>query len=268
MILECTECGTRYTVPDSAIGGEGRTVRCANCRHSWFQAPASEPSEPADLVERAQVEPAVATIPDAVAPVPPPAAAPAAPPAPTPQADVSEPAREASPPPPARDVYPAASDTDDYDPFAHHAPFQPRRNRTKQWTIIAFAVGFLLLAGLIALVFTGDTGIAQRLGLPIAPQETPLRLIDNPIERRELSNGSEMFAVSGKVTNPTDTHQSVPDIRAELRDAQGRLVYSWTIRPEVTALPPRGSVDFNSAKLDVPVNSEKLVLSFSGATPQ
>src|SRR5699024_1402332 len=133
-----------------------------------------------------------------------------------PQSDMAEPAREASPPPPARDVYPATGEADDYDPFAHHAPFQPRRNRTKQWTIIAFAVGFLLLAGLIALVFTGDTGTAQRLGRPIAPQETPLRLIDNPIERRELSNGSEMFAVSGKVTNPTDTHQSVPDIRAEL----------------------------------------------------
>jgi hypothetical protein len=66
------------------------------------------------------------------------------------------------------------------------------------------------------------------------------------------------------VSNPSSERQRVPDITAELKDAQGRVVFSWTITPQQRTLAPGGTIDFNSAKLDVPPNSKKLELSFSG----
>ncbi|OWK30907.1 hypothetical protein SPMU_18980 [Sphingomonas mucosissima] len=122
----------------------------------------------------------------------------------------------------------------------------------------------LMLVAVGAILWTSAPGLATQLGLSLGPKESPLRLIDNPIERREISNGSELFAVSGKVLNPSNERQRVPDIRADLRDAQNRVVFTWTIIPQQRTLAPKSAIDFNSAKLDVPASSKKLELSFVG----
>ena len=47
MILTCPSCGTKFRIPNDALGDAGRKLRCAACKHVWFEAPARpEPVEP------------------------------------------------------------------------------------------------------------------------------------------------------------------------------------------------------------------------------
>lgn len=244
MILSCPECRTRYVVPDSAVGPNGRQVRCASCRHSWFQEP-----PPLDLVARAETPSAPPPIPEAAVPQPPPVQ-PSAPP-----------------------VAAVAHEPEDFEPFAHEPPFRPRRNPARRWTVAAIAVATILLLGVGALQFFGTptivTSALARLGLPGGAVDVPLLLeVPRKPERRELPSGNELFALTGRVVNPTDQPQRVPDILAELRDAQGRVVYGWTITPPKRTVPARGTIEFDSAEIDVPKGSKKLNLSFSGVPPK
>lgn len=237
MILTCPACETRYLIADGAIPAAGRQVRCASCKHSWFQ-PGPEDSQRES--ERL--------------PLPPPT-------------------------PPAAAVAPAPSmaanriEADDADPDGAEMPAEDAEP-SPRWRLHIPPIWRWALLGLLTLIALGliGVGIVRYMGIepqiealiaqPSAAESRLLLEVVRQPERRILESGNELFAISGRIVNPTSEEQKIPDIRAELRDAKGQLVYGWTITPPQRTLEARGSIEFNAAEVNVPRTALRLTISF------
>ncbi|HWI85719.1 MAG TPA: zinc-ribbon domain-containing protein [Sphingomonas sp.] len=141
---------------------------------------------------------------------------------------------------------------------------QPRRRRRGPWLLLALVVLVVALGGIASIVLIGTEQVASRLGL--GERNVPLGIaITREPDWRMIAGGSQLFAVSGRIWNPTNVEQPVPDIRAELKDAQGRTVYSWTITRPVPRLAPGAAASFDGAAVDVPASSSNVSVSFAGS---
>ncbi|HST35984.1 MAG TPA: hypothetical protein VLK25_05070 [Allosphingosinicella sp.] len=146
------------------------------------------------------------------------------------------------------------------EPYERGDGYRPRRNPAKLWTIIAIVAAALMVAAFAAVQVFGMPDLGQKIGIPV--QGTSTLDIEGGADRQRLQSGNELLTVHGAITNRTDSVQRVPQIKAELKDGQGRIVYAWQIAPPVRELQPRGRITFDSAEMDVPRGGRQLTLSF------
>ena len=284
MIIACPACATRYVVPDSAVGVGGRTVRCAKCRHSWFQEGPHEPAEtPPPVPAPAPPEP-IAPPPAFEEPAPSgdvrpgfaeqilpqrePAPAPAftqperaeaavveAPAYKGPEERIEPPENFAVEPPPAPVEPPVAEAHEaEVSQFDYEPPFRQRRNLLRLWTIAAGVFALFALGIVFAVSYWGlpDWVPVSHPTFGLGQQDLVLDFPQNKQDRRQLPNGTEFFGASGSVTNVGSRTRSLPPILIVLRDARDRIVYTWEIAPPQRTIAPGETVTVNEAVTDIP----------------
>src|SRR3954470_21948669 len=45
MLIVCPSCASEYTIDPAKLGADGRTLRCAICRDTWFVTPDGRPAQ-------------------------------------------------------------------------------------------------------------------------------------------------------------------------------------------------------------------------------
>lgn len=290
MILNCPNCASRYVVPDNAIGIKGRQVRCANCKHSWFQesppikiqevetppiaiAPKSAvPNNNREATkETARTEPKTdnyspqaATNPDTARTVNKVTDD-------TPKQEYIEQTQNISPRQEA-EAFDEDTNTSLFSKMADHAIAQPKTNEYMEALSPTPPEPFApeppfkprrnpaklwtMAAISFALILTIIAGGLWYSGMfeGSLSRETvtsELELVLNDNhEINETQDGRRFVIASGTIINPTQKELAVPDMLAILLDGDGRELYYWEIPAPVATLGPGAKVEFSGAARD------------------
>ena len=285
MLIVCPTCAMTYQIELAVLGKAGRSVRCTQCKNTWFATPDS-------MVAEAEAEMAAANA----------VAATSRPPAddftddmasnfsvettPIVDAAATEEAGEMlaiehAPPLAPSEADEAGSSPQKFDPDAsedvetiaarraRHAYAQRKDQRTVLQRIVSVPVLIVVLLTFIfaalqwrvALVrqFPQTASLFSAIGMPVNLRG--LNFMDVK-SRGEFVDGAMVLVVEGTIVNLTPRTLEVPRLRFALRNGPGHEVYAWTALPSKTVLGSGDGLAFRTRLAAPPPDGRDVIVRF------
>ncbi|MCB1491662.1 MAG: zinc-ribbon domain-containing protein [Rhodobiaceae bacterium] len=256
MIIRCPECKTRYDVPDTALGGGGRTVACARCGTRWHAVPEPEAPKPRKAAAAARpIEPDTITAPS------------------DPAYDVESAAAHLEGDEAANYISPEDLDGE----LFHDEPpetkrkrrikvksKQPRRGVSAHFLLLVASFG---IAGLgiwmrdaVVRMVPEAAALYELVGLDV--NLVGLDFTDLSFSRIQ-ENGTPVLVISGKIVNVGEKGTFVPAIRLSLQTRENKELFSWVTEPPAQHLEAGAATDFTARLASPPEDAANVIVRFA-----
>lgn len=246
MLIVCPSCASEYQIPTDRVGPDGRSVRCAACRETWFITPEDvsaaveaemteamlEAAGPGAAEGRAEAQAALDAWESAMA-----QEEPAAAPPPETEAPPARRPRKAAPKRTGRPILPVALGIG----------------------LAAALVLALLGRGIVVRWVPQSAGLYARIGLPVNLRGLELR----DVVAFQTSGEGGQLVVEGNLVGIASAGAAVPPIEVEVRDAQNQSLYRWSIAPPRPALENRETARFRASLSAPPAQGRSVEVRFA-----
>jgi predicted Zn finger-like uncharacterized protein len=250
MLIVCPSCASEYMIEPAQIGADGRMVRCAACRETFFVAGEPEQTEE-ELTETEEFHAFLEQQPTAWPSEDEPLAVDA-------QSARSEPEGEsASARRPLR--LPAI-------PLAALGRRLAALPRTPMLVLLLFGLvgGAIFGRERIVAAAPATARLYAAVHLPV----NPLGLDLTGVRSELVLNGSDqLLVVEGEILNRRGRKIEVPPLRLAVRGPDGLELYTWTNEPPRKTLAPAETARFRARLASPPAEGREVLVRFAHAAP-
>ncbi|MBT5765289.1 MAG: DUF3426 domain-containing protein [Kordiimonadaceae bacterium] len=261
MILTCPECKSRYVVNPTVLLPNGRTVRCAKCKNTWFE---KKPKEDVEMI---------------------------------PSDD--ENVKSDNTQNPEKNINNNNSDNTEIEEDFDFPISQPRKRKRPipkgsnlpalqnqkygsgkmGWiSLVIFLTAiislFLIFQESISSSWPASKKLYAAIGLdgaeievkPEAPYVDPIEerlVIGGLAPRRENINGVANLVIAGHVENISDSQQDIPDLRIRLLDERNTVLREWSFQANQTFVNTGEKVAFETSLPNSPNEARDISVTFA-----